>query len=86
VNFASRAQAPSQFTVGFIDGACPPTSVFAAFNSLPSLSGQKSLSGHAIHCDAWAAHEHTPAADVAMRGAVLAHFDAMGHHSSPASS
>ena len=81
VNFASRAHAPSQFTVGFIDQACPPTSVYAAFNALPSLSGNKALSGHAIHYDAWAGHEHTPAADTVMRTAVLAHFDANGHHS-----
>ena len=80
VSFAQRAHAPAQFSVGFIDTACPPTSVFAAFNNLPALSGTASLSGHAIHYDAWAGHEHTPAADVAMRGAVLAHFDAMGHH------
>ena len=75
VNFASRATAPSQWSVGLIDTVCPPTSVFAAYNALP-LSNQK-----AMHLDAWAGHEHTPGADEAMRAAVIAHFRAMGHTS-----
>lgn len=73
VNFASRATAPSQWSVGLIDPVCPPTSVFAAFNSLPAGNVK------AMHVDAWAGHEHTPGADGAMRGAVMDHFRAMGH-------
>ena len=73
VNFAGRATAPSQWSVGLVDTVCPPTSVFAAYNALPP-SNKK-----AMHLDAWAGHEHTPGADAAMRAAVIAHFRAMGH-------
>jgi cephalosporin-C deacetylase len=75
VNFASRANAPSQWSVGLIDVVCPPTSVFAAYNALPS-SAEK-----AMHVDAWAGHEHSPGADEAMRAAVIEHFRTMGHKS-----
>ena len=73
VNFATRALAASQWSVGLIDTVCPPTSVFAAYNALPSSTKK------AIHVDAWAGHEHTPGADQAMRAAVIAHFRDMGH-------
>jgi len=77
VNFASRASAPSQWSVGLIDVVCPPTSVFAAYNALPS-SAEK-----AMHVDAWAGHQHTAGADEAMRAAVIEHFRAMGHRPCP---
>jgi len=35
VNFARKFKGKSVLSVGFIDTACPPTSVYAAFNVLP---------------------------------------------------
>lgn len=35
VNFARKYKGKSLLSVGFIDTACPPTSVYAAFNALP---------------------------------------------------
>jgi cephalosporin-C deacetylase len=32
MNFATRASAPAQFSVGLMDVICPPSTVFAAFN------------------------------------------------------
>ncbi len=32
VNFATRAQAPSLFSVGLMDDICPPSTVYAAYN------------------------------------------------------
>lgn len=34
VNFASRCRAEAIMSVGFIDGVCPPTSCYAAYNVL----------------------------------------------------
>lgn len=36
MNFATRTKADAIVSVGFIDGVCPPTSVYAAFNNLAS--------------------------------------------------
>lgn len=69
VNFATRAKAPGFFTVGFIDTTCPPTSVYAAYNALPTKKE--------IFNDITAGHTNTPAAVAAMRAAVKAHFAAM---------
>lgn len=49
MNFAARAKAEAIISVGFIDGTCPPTSVYAAYNN---LQGKKQmviepLMGHA---------------------------------------
>jgi cephalosporin-C deacetylase len=49
VNFASRCKASAVMSVGFIDGVCPPSSCYAAYNS---LQGKKQiinepLMGHA---------------------------------------
>ncbi len=49
VNFASRCQAAAIMSVGFIDGVCPPSSCYAAYNQ---LQGEKQiihepLMGHA---------------------------------------
>ncbi|AHF92893.1 acetyl xylan esterase [Opitutaceae bacterium TAV5] len=65
VNFAARIRAPAQFTVGFIDRTCPPTTVYAAFNAVPGTK--------AIFDDIGAGHENTPEAKQRMRAAVRAH-------------
>lgn len=36
MNFAARTKADAIVSVGFIDGTCPPTSVYAAYNNLAS--------------------------------------------------
>lgn len=69
VNFARQAKAPGFFTVGFIDTTCPPTSVYAAYNALPS---QKE-----IFDDIAAGHTNTPAAAAAMKAAIRKHIAAM---------
>ena len=35
-NFAARVRCPARFVVGFSDTTCPPTGVYAAYNSLAS--------------------------------------------------
>ena len=40
VNFASRCRADAIMSVGFIDGVCPPSSCYAAFNV---LQGEKQI-------------------------------------------
>jgi cephalosporin-C deacetylase len=55
VNFATRVRAPTFFVAGFIDMITPPTSVYAAFNSLP---GEKEMhpaihSPHKIEPEIW---------------------------------
>ncbi len=66
MNFATRTKAGGIFTVGFIDGTCPPTSVYAAYNN---FAGPK-----AIYHDIKAGHTNTPKASEAMRNAVLKHL------------
>lgn len=66
MNFATRTKAGGIFTVGFIDGTCPPTSVYAAYNN---FTGQKE-----IFNDIKAGHTNTPKATEAMRKAVLKHI------------
>ncbi|OGV39610.1 MAG: hypothetical protein A2020_02790 [Lentisphaerae bacterium GWF2_45_14] len=48
VNFASRIKAEVVFTVGFIDTTCCPSSVYAAYNSVPGKKQiiNNPLSGH----------------------------------------
>lgn len=53
VNFASRCKSDAIMSVGFIDGVCPPSSCYAAYNL---LSGKKQvinkpLMGHAAPAD-----------------------------------
>lgn len=53
VNFATRCKADAIMSVGFIDGVCPPSSCYAAYNQ---LSGEKQvinkpLMGHAAPAD-----------------------------------
>ncbi|MHB8903139.1 MAG: acetylxylan esterase [Thermoguttaceae bacterium] len=50
MNLATRARAEAIFSVGFIDGTCPPTCVYATYNN---LQGKKQivnepLMGHAV--------------------------------------
>ena len=49
MNFAARAKAEAIFSVGFIDGVCPPSSVYAAYNNLPGKKQMviEPLMGHA---------------------------------------
>jgi cephalosporin-C deacetylase len=35
MNFATRTKADAIISVGFIDGVCPPTSIYATYNNLP---------------------------------------------------
>jgi cephalosporin-C deacetylase-like acetyl esterase len=69
VNFAARAKAPGFFTVGFVDTTCPPTSVYAAYNALPTAKG--------IFNDLPSGHTTSAAAGKAMREAALGHFAMM---------
>ncbi|MCX6968105.1 MAG: acetylxylan esterase [Verrucomicrobia bacterium] len=66
VNFAARTHAAAFLTVGFIDLSCPPTGVYAAYNS---LSGKKDILNH-LHTG----HVATPEADAAVRDAVLGYL------------
>ncbi len=66
MNFATRTKAGAIFTVGFIDGTCPPTSVYAAYNN---FGGKKE-----IFNDIKAGHTNTPKASEAMRQAALKHL------------
>ena len=68
VNFATRTKAAAFFTVGFIDGTCPPSSVYAAFNVIQNK--------HDIFNDIPSGHTNTPAATAAMRKAILDHIKA----------
>jgi cephalosporin-C deacetylase-like acetyl esterase len=64
MNFATRTKAAGcYFTVGFIDGVCPPTSVYAAYNQLniPKEMYDDIPSGHA----------HSQQASDGMRKAVM---------------
>ena len=66
VNFATRAKCRgAAVTVGLIDVTCPPTSVYAAFNALPTPKE--------MHVDVDAGHTNTPAAVRFMQAAALEH-------------
>ena len=41
VNFAKRLEVPGFYSFGFNDNVCPPTSIYAAYNS---ISAEKELS------------------------------------------
>ncbi len=53
VNFASRCKAEAIMSVGFIDGTCPPSTCYAAYNCLqgPKQVINKPLMGHAAPAD-----------------------------------
>lgn len=64
VNFAAHTKAKGAYvTVGFIDVTCPPSTVFAAYNSLPIPRN--------IYHDIPSGHAMSPAANNAMTQAVL---------------
>lgn len=65
VNFARQAKAPSFFTVGFIDTTCPPTTVYATYNTLQGAKG--------IFNDIPAGHINSKEAVAHMRAAILKH-------------
>ncbi len=66
VNFATRAKCKGAvFTVGFIDTACPPSSVYAAYNALTIPK--------AIHADPLVGHTNSPQASKFMQEAALKH-------------
>jgi cephalosporin-C deacetylase len=66
MNFATRTKAAgAYFTVGFIDGTCPPTSVYAAYNQLTIPKE--------IYDDIPSGHSHSQAARDGMTKAVLRH-------------
>ena len=66
MNFATRTKAAGcYFTVGFIDGVCPPTSVYATYNQL-NIPKE-------IYDDIPSGHAHSPAARDGMTKAVLKH-------------
>jgi cephalosporin-C deacetylase-like acetyl esterase len=70
VNFATRAKCRgAAVTVGFIDGTCPPTSVYAAYNALTVPKE--------IHMDVLAGHTNTPKATAFMQAAAMAHVREM---------
>ena len=39
-NFARHIHCPIRVTVGFIDGVCSPSSVYAAYNTIPATDKQ----------------------------------------------
>lgn len=66
VNFATRAKCKgAAFTVGYIDGTCPPTSVFAAYNALTIPK--------TMHADPLVGHANSPQAVKHMTDAALKH-------------
>jgi cephalosporin-C deacetylase len=69
MNMATRTKADGFFTVGFIDTTCPPTTVYAAYNNVPTKKS--------IYNDIAAAHTNTPEATRLMREAVLNHVAEM---------
>jgi cephalosporin-C deacetylase len=52
VNFASRIKCPTLFSACFLDDSCPPTGLYAAYNSLagPKEINNEVTTGH-IHTE-----------------------------------
>ena len=67
MNFVTRTKAPGIVSVGFIDGTCPPSSVYAAYNNIPTAKQ--------IINDPASGHTVTPKAGTAMRAAIIAHVE-----------
>lgn len=65
VNFARQIKAPGIISTGFIDTACPPTSVYAAYNVL--TAPKRMLDYPSL------GHVHPAAMEAAMRQAILEH-------------
>ncbi|NLF72134.1 MAG: acetylxylan esterase [Candidatus Anammoximicrobium sp.] len=68
MNFAARAKAEAIFSVGFIDGTCAPTSVYAAYNNLP---GKKQIVNEPLM-----GHSVSPRLERATEAAILQHIAA----------
>lgn len=70
VNFATRFKGKgAAVTVGYIDVTCPPTGIYAAYNSLGVSK--------AIHADVLAGHTSTPGGSKFLQEAATAHVRAM---------
>jgi cephalosporin-C deacetylase-like acetyl esterase len=67
VNFATRSKAEAVLSVGFIDTVCAPSSVFAAYNALPTTKKQ-------IVCEPLMGHNSTPRIGAAFDAAVRRHL------------
>jgi len=67
-NFAARTRAAAYWNVGFVDTACPPTGVYAAYNA---LTGRREISH-----DVTLGHVQTPAVKEALRAAIRRHLAA----------
>lgn len=68
MNFATRAKAEAIVSVGFIDGVCPPSSVYAAYNNLP---GKKSMVIETLM-----GHSSSPKINAAFQKAIADHVRA----------
>ena len=62
MNFAAHSKAKTYFTVGFIDVTCPPTSILAAYNTIPAEK-------HILH-NLYTGHVTTPEGDAYVSDAV----------------
>jgi cephalosporin-C deacetylase len=69
MNFATRVKADGFFTVGFVDTNCIPTTVYAAYNNVPT--------NKAIYNDLPTGHANSPEATRLMKAAVLEHVAKM---------
>ena len=69
VNFASRIKGDAIFTVGFIDITCCPSSVYAAYNSVP---GKKEIVNNPLF-----GHRNPPEAGKIVDDAISAHVKTM---------
>jgi len=68
VNFASRVRCPAMFSLGFLDDLCPPTGIYAAYNT---LRGPKE-----IRHDVSIGHVYTGACGAAIYEWVMRHISA----------
>lgn len=69
MNLATRAKAAAIVSVGFIDGVCPPTGIYATYNNLP---GEKKI----IH-EPLMGHSSTPRINEAFAKAIQEHVTKM---------
>lgn len=69
MNLATRAKAAAIFSVGFIDGVCPPTGIYATYNNFP---GTKQI----IH-EPLMGHSSTPRINAAVSKAIQEHVAKM---------
>ena len=69
MNFATRTKAAGILTVGFIDTTCPPSSVYAAYNAIPTAKE--------IFNDPPSTHAVSAKAGEAMRQGILKHVEEM---------